>query len=117
MDEGMLDSEGKKQILYDELVYLMLSQAWAPNSPQWFNTGLKLAYDIDGEADGLYYYDLKEKKVVESKDRYTRTQASACFIISIMDKLMGEQSISEHYVTDRKSTRLNSSHVRISYAV
>ena len=55
MDEGMLDSEGKKQILYDELVYLMLSQAWAPNSPQWFNTGLKLAYDIDGEADGLYY--------------------------------------------------------------
>ena len=102
MDEGMLDSEGKKQILYDELVYLMLSQAWAPNSPQWFNTGLKLAYDIDGEADGLYYYDLKEKKVVESKDRYTRTQASACFIISIMDKLMGEQSISEHYVTETR---------------
>lgn len=102
LDEGMLDDEQQKQILYDELVYLLLSQAWAPNSPQWFNTGLKLAYGIDGESDGLYYYDLDKKKVVESKDRYTRTQASACFIISIQDKLMGEQSISEQYITETR---------------
>ncbi|HZK34041.1 MAG TPA: vitamin B12-dependent ribonucleotide reductase [Bacillota bacterium] len=102
LDERMIDTEDQKQILYDELVFLMLSQAWAPNSPQWFNTGLKLAYDIDAEADGLFYYDLEKEKVVESADRYTRTQASACFIISIMDKLMGEQSISEHYVTETR---------------
>ena len=82
-----------------------MSQAWAPNSPQWFNTGLKLAYGIDGESDGLYYYDLEKKKVVESKDRYTRTQASACFIISIKDKLMGEQSISEQYITETRLSR------------
>jgi ribonucleoside-diphosphate reductase alpha chain len=102
LDEGMIDDDKQKQILYDELVYLLLSQAWAPNSPQWFNTGLKLAYGIEGESDGLYYYDLNKKKVVESKDRYTRTQASACFIISIQDKLMGEQSISEQYITETR---------------
>ncbi|NLA84757.1 MAG: vitamin B12-dependent ribonucleotide reductase [Clostridiales bacterium] len=101
-DEGLIDNDEQKQILYDELAYLLLSQAWAPNSPQWFNTGLNLAYGISGEADGLYYYDLDKKEVVESKDRYTRTQASACFIISIKDKLLGEQSISEQYVTETR---------------
>lgn len=102
LDEGMIDDEEQKQILYDELVYLLLSQAWAPNSPQWFNTGLNLAYGIAGDPDGLYYYDIDKKDVVESKDRYTRTQASACFILSIQDKLMGEQSISEQYLTETK---------------
>src|SRR5690606_27570846 len=82
--------------------YLLLAQAWAPNSPQWFNTGLKLAYGIEGEPNGLYYYDPDKKEVVESKDLYTRTQASACFIVSIEDKLIGERSISEHYVTETK---------------
>ncbi len=101
-DEGMLSHEEQKSILYDELVYLLLSQAFAPNSPQWFNTGLKLAYGIDAPSDSLYYYDLDKKKVVESKDRYTRTQASACFIVSIQDKLLGDQSITEHYVTETK---------------
>ena len=79
-----------------------MSQAWAPNSPQWFNTGLKLAYGIEAGSDGLYYYDPEKKEIVESSDRYTRTQASACFITSIQDKLMGEQSISEQYVTETK---------------
>ena len=102
LDEGMIDDEGQKQILYDELVYLLLSQVWAPNSPQWFNTGLKLSYDTHGDSDGLFYYDLDKKEVVESKDRYSRTQASACFILSIQDKLMGEQSISEQYITETK---------------
>ncbi len=102
MDEGLIDTEEQKQILYDELAYLLLAQAWAPNSPQWFNTGLKLAYGIEGEPNGLYYYDPDKKEVVESKDLYTRTQASACFIVSIEDKLIGERSISEHYVTETK---------------
>ena len=102
LDEGLLDDEDQKQILYDELAYLLLSQAWAPNSPQWFNTGLKLAYGIEAGSDSLYYYDPEKKEIVESSDRYTRTQASACFITSIQDKLMGEQSISEQYVTETK---------------
>lgn len=101
-DEGLIDSKEQEEILYDELAFLMLSQAWAPNSPQWFNTGLNLAYGIEGDPNELYYYDPKKGKVVESKDRYTRTQASACFIVSIQDKLLGEQSISEQYVTETK---------------
>ncbi|NMA95036.1 MAG: vitamin B12-dependent ribonucleotide reductase [Clostridiales bacterium] len=102
IDEGLVDNKEKEKVLYDELAYLLLAQVWAPNSPQWFNTGLNLAYGINGEINDLYYYDTKKGKVVQSKDRYTRTQASACFIISIQDKLMGDQSISEQYVTETK---------------
>ncbi len=73
---------------------------WAPNSPQWFNTGINRNYKIAGEKSGLYYYDLEKGKVLEAPDRYSRTQASACFIISIEDKLMGKNSISDHYVSE-----------------
>ena len=100
MDEGLLSDENQKQILYDELVFAFLSQMWAPNSPQWFNTGIMRNYDIAGEKGCLYYYDDEKEAVVESKDRYSRTQASACFIISIQDKLIGKNSISDHYVSE-----------------
>lgn len=99
-EEGLITDSIQWQILYDELVYAFLSQKWAPNSPQWFNTGIMRNYNISGEQDGMYYYDEKKGCVVESKDRYTRTQASACFIISIEDKLMGNNSISDHYVSE-----------------
>lgn len=101
-DEGLLKTEEEKTIFYDELVYTFLRQMYAPNSPQWFNTGLNLAYGIKGSKAGYYYYDKKLKKVVESQDTYTRTQASACFILSIQDKLLGKHSISEHYVTETR---------------
>lgn len=102
MDEGLIETREQWQILYDELAYALLSQMWAPNSPQWFNTGLKRSYGICGDDDELYYYDPDKKKVVKSKDRYTRTQASACFIVSIRDTLIGSHSISEQYTTETK---------------
>lgn len=101
-DEGLISTDEEFTILYDELVYCFLNQMYAPNSPQWFNTGLKLSYDIAGEHQGHFYYDEKLKKVVESVDNYTRTQASACFILSIEDRLLGPHSISEQYVTETK---------------
>lgn len=101
-DEGLITTNEEFTILYDELVYCFLNQMYAPNSPQWFNTGLKLSYDITGEHQGHFYYDEKLKKVVESVDNYTRTQASACFILSIEDRLLGPHSISEQYVTETK---------------
>jgi ribonucleoside-diphosphate reductase alpha chain len=101
-DEGMIDFEDEAAILYDELVFTLLNQMWAPNSPQWFNTGLNLAYGIKGGNNELYYYDEEKGKVVKSPDTYTRTQASACFIVSIEDKLLGSHSISEQYVTETK---------------
>jgi len=102
LDEGIIENREQWQIFYDELAYALLAQMWAPNSPQWFNTGIKRNYGIAGDDDGLYYYDEASQKVVRSPDRYTRTQASACFILSIADSLIGPHSISETYVTETK---------------
>ncbi len=102
VDEGMIDEGEQAQILYDELVYLMLDQRFAPNSPQWFNTGLKRSYGISGEPQHMYYVDPESGEVVEAIDQYTRTQASACFIVSVEDKLLGEHSISDEFVTETK---------------
>lgn len=102
VDEGIVSAGTQASIVYDELVYCFLNQMFAPNSPQWFNTGLKLSYGIKGGRSGLYYYDENLGQVVESEDDYTRTQASACFILSIEDKLLGPHSISEEYVTETK---------------
>ncbi len=102
VDEGMIDEGEEAAILYDELVYALLAQMFAPNSPQWFNTGLKLKYGIKGGKNELYYYDEDKGQVVMAKDAYTRTQASACFILSIEDKLLGPHSITEGYVSETK---------------
>lgn len=102
VDEGIITTDEEKDIYYDEMVYGLLNQMYAPNSPQWFNTGLHLSYGITGGQNDLFYYDETEKKVVKSKDTYSRTQASACFILSIEDKLLGDHSISEQYVTETK---------------
>ena len=102
VEEGIIETDEQRQIFYDEVVFALLSQMWAPNSPQWFNTGIKRKYGISGSKDDLYYYDEKSGKVVESEDRYTRTQASACFILSITDQLLGKSSISDHYVSETK---------------
>lgn len=104
-DEGIIKTDAEATILYDELVYAFLNQMYAPNSPQWFNTGLKLSYGIQGGKSGLFYYDESKGEVVESIDDYTRTQASACFILSIEDKLLGPHSISEEYVTETRLFR------------
>ena len=102
MDEGIIKTKEQWQIYYDELAFGILSQMWAPNSPQWFNTGIQRSYGIAGDTDNMYYYDEESKTVKESIDRYSRTQASACFILSIEDKLLGEHSISDHYVSETK---------------
>lgn len=109
IDEGMIKEGKQSQIMYDELVYGLLAQMWAPNSPQWFNTGLAWAYDIKGKKAGHFYYDPKQGKVVESEDGYTRSQASACFIVSIHDTLLtGAKSIAEHVKTEMRLFRFGS---------
>jgi ribonucleoside-diphosphate reductase alpha chain len=101
-DEGLIETDEEASIFYDEMVYAFLNQMYAPNSPQWFNTGLALSYGIKGNKQGNYYYDEKQKKVMETSDNFTRTQASACFIISVEDKLLGSHSITDQYVTETK---------------
>ncbi len=98
-DEGLITKE-QKEIVYDELAFMLLSQMWAPNSPQWFNTGLKTAYGIGGSSSGHYYYDEKLEDVRQAEDSYTRTQGSACFIISVADALLGEKSLTDQLTTE-----------------
>ena len=100
-DENLITAD-QKNIVYDELAYMMLAQMWAPNSPQWFNTGLKMSYGIDGPPQGHYYYDPKKKQVQLSKDAYTRTQGSACFIVSVEDSLLGEKSLTDQLTTETR---------------
>ena len=100
-DENLIN-EDQKEIVYDELAYMMIDQMWAPNSPQWFNTGLKTAYDIAGPSQGHYYYDAEKGKSVLSPDAYTRTQGSACFIVGVEDSLLGEKSLTDQLVTETR---------------
>lgn len=100
-DEKLI-KEDHKSIVYDELVYMFLNQMWAPNSPQWFNTGIKMTYNINSDPQGHYYYDEEQKKAVLSKDAYTRTQGSACFIVGIEDSLLGDKSLTDQLTTETR---------------
>jgi ribonucleoside-diphosphate reductase alpha chain len=75
---GYFDTPEDAQAFYDETAYMLLRQMAAPNSPQWFNTGLNFAYGISGKSQGHYYVDPKSKKLVASKDAYTHPQPHAC---------------------------------------
>src|SRR5256714_6647737 len=75
---GNFDTAEDGQAFYDELVYMLLHQMCAPNSPQWFNTGLNFAYGITGPAQGHYYCDGRSGEVLKSKDAYSRPQPHAC---------------------------------------
>ncbi len=87
------DNEKDAKIFYDEIAYMLLKQMCAPNSPQWFNTGLHYAYGITGSQQGHYYIDPDTKELTKSKDAYSRPQPHACFIQSVSDDLVGENGI------------------------
>ena len=90
---GMFDSSVDADAFEDEVKYLLLHQMAAPNSPQWFNTGLNWLYGFSGPSDGHYYYDIEKNEVVLSTDAYARPQPHACFIQSVKDSLMEEGGI------------------------
>ena len=54
---GYFDTEADARAFHDELCFMLATQKAAPNSPQWFNTGLHWAYGIDGPSQGHYYVD------------------------------------------------------------
>ncbi len=86
-------SKEDAQAFYDEIAYTLLMQMCAPNSPQWFNTGLNWAYEITGPAQGHSYIDPETEQLEYSKDAYSRGQAHACFIQSIKDDLVNKGGI------------------------
>ena len=87
---------------YDELAYMLVNQMAAPNSPQWFNTGLNYAYGITGPAQGHYYVDNDSGEVRLSDDAYTHPQPHACFIQSVNDDLVGEGGIMDLWVREAR---------------
>ena len=84
------NSEEDAKAFYDETCYMLAHQLAAPNSPQWFNTGLYSAYGIDGPAQGHYYFDTEINQLVKSQSAYKRPQPHACFILSIEDDLVND---------------------------
>jgi ribonucleoside-diphosphate reductase alpha chain len=87
------DSDEDAKAFYDEVCYMLARQFAAPNSPQWFNTGLYAVYGIDGPAQGHYYFDPAKNEVVKSDSAYKRPQPHACFILSIEDDLVNDGGI------------------------
>jgi len=100
--EGMFDSEDDARVFFDELRFMMVRQMCAPNSPQWFNTGLHWAYGIDGPAQGHRYVDAKSGKVVKSSSAYERPQPHACFIQSVGDDLVNDGGIMDLWVREAR---------------
>jgi ribonucleoside-diphosphate reductase alpha chain len=96
------DSEEDALAFHDELVYMLAHQMCAPNSPQWFNTGLHWAYGINGPAQGHYYIDHKSGEVRPSEDAYTHPQPHACFIQSIEDDLVGADGIMDLWTREAR---------------
>ncbi len=91
--EGMFDTADDAQAFFDELRFMMARQMAAPNSPQWFNTGLHWQYGIDGPAQGHRYVDPATDSVVHSTSAYERPQPHACFIQSVADDLVNDGGI------------------------
>jgi len=99
---GYFDTAEDAQAFYDELSHMMLHQMCAPNSPQWFNTGLNWAYDITGPAQGHYFCDPKTGEMKKSADAYSHPQPHACFIQSVNDDLVNEGGIMDLWVREAR---------------
>ncbi len=99
---GYFDTAEDAQAFYDELCHMLLNQMAAPNSPQWFNTGLNWAYGINGPAQGHYYTDPTTGVTRPSDDAYTHPQPHACFIQSVGDDLVSDGGIMDLWVREAR---------------
>jgi ribonucleoside-diphosphate reductase alpha chain len=99
---GYFDAEDDARAYFDEMRFMLCRQMAAPNSPQWFNTGLHWAYGIDGPAQGHYYVDYRSGGLVASESAYEHPQPHACFIQSVADDLVNEGGIMDLWVREAR---------------
>lgn len=99
---GYFDSEKDARAFYDEHCYMLAAQICAPNSPQWFNTGLHWAYGIDGPGQGHWYVDHTDGTPRPSASSYERPQPHACFIQGVSDDLVNEGGIMDLWVREAR---------------
>ncbi|MEM0942813.1 MAG: adenosylcobalamin-dependent ribonucleoside-diphosphate reductase, partial [Pseudomonadota bacterium] len=115
---GYFTTEADAQAYMDEMRFMLARQMAAPNSPQWFNTGLHWAYGIDGPSQGHFYVDFKTGKLVKSKSAYEHPQPHACFIQGVKDDLVNEGGIMDLWTREARlfkygsGTGTNFSHLR-----
>ncbi len=99
---GYFDTPGDGRAFYDELCHMLAAQVAAPNSPQWFNTGLFWAYGLTGPAQGHYYVDPDSGVLTRATSAYERPQPSACFIQSVADDLVNEGGIMDLWTREAR---------------
>ena len=99
---GYFDSEDDARAFFDEHCFMLAAQICAPNSPQWFNTGLHWAYGIDGPGQGHWFVDHRNGEAHPSSSAYERPQPHACFIQSVDDDLVGEGGIMDLWVREAR---------------
>jgi ribonucleoside-diphosphate reductase alpha chain len=99
---GYFDSRIDAEAFYDELAYMLLHQFAAPNSPQWFNTGLNWAYAMTGPPQGHWIPDPATGEPRLAPDAFTHCQAHACFIQPIADDLVNEGGIMDLWVREAR---------------
>ena len=99
---GYFTTEEDARAYYDEMRHMLAAQMAAPNSPQWFNTGLHWAYGIDGPSQGHYYVDYQTGQLTKSASAYEHPQPHACFIQSVRDDLVGEGGIMDLWVREAR---------------
>jgi ribonucleoside-diphosphate reductase alpha chain len=99
---GYFDAEADARAYFDEMRFMLAAQLAAPNSPQWFNTGLHWAYGIDGPGQGHFYVDFKSGELVRSNSAYEHPQPHACFIQSVSDDLVNDGGIMDLWVREAR---------------
>ena len=99
---GYFSTEADAKSYYDEMRFMLARQMAAPNSPQWFNTGLHWAYGIDGPSQGHYYVDHESGVLTKSSSAYEHPQPHACFIQSVKDDLVGDGGIMDLWVREAR---------------
>ena len=105
---GYFDQEADARTFFDEVRFMLASQVAAPNSPQWFNTGLNWAYGITGPAQGHYYVNHETGRLNRSTNAYERPQPHACFIQSVADDLVSENGIMDLWVREARLFKFGS---------
>ncbi|MEQ8899843.1 MAG: vitamin B12-dependent ribonucleotide reductase [Roseovarius sp.] len=99
---GYFTNDSDARAYFDEMRYMLARQMAAPNSPQWFNTGLHWAYGIDGPGQGHYYVDFETGELTKSASAYEHPQPHACFIQSVKDDLVGDGGIMDLWVREAR---------------
>jgi ribonucleoside-diphosphate reductase alpha chain len=99
---GYFTTEEDARTYFDEMRHMLAAQMAAPNSPQWFNTGLHWAYGIDGPAQGHFYVDWQTGKLTKSESAYEHPQPHACFIQSVADDLVNDGGIMDLWVREAR---------------